>query len=184
MDKLGKVRKIVGDECDEWLLKRHIIYVVKYSRLLAEKLDANKEIVELGALLHDIGIAKHGKEEHEKTGALEAERVLKEVGYSQNIIDEVKHCIESHRSRTEIKPRTLAAKIVANADAMAHFDTIPHLMQIALKNENNDSEAARRWIYDKIERDWSKKLTIPEAKEMMRNKYEAIKLLFAPPNQT
>jgi len=35
-------------------------------------------------------------------------------------------------------------------------------------------------ILKKIQRDWNKKLTIPEAKEMMREKYEAIILLFSP----
>lgn len=182
LSKLEKVHKIVEHECDEWLLKHHIVYVVKYSKLLAEKLDADKEaaeLVELGALLHDIGIVKHGNEDHEKTGIAEAERILKSVGYPQNIIDEVKHCVESHRGSKDIKPTTITAKIVANADAMAHFSTIPHLMKIALKNENGDSEKARHWIFDKIERDWNKKLTIPEARKMMKKKYEAIKILFS-----
>jgi hypothetical protein len=40
---------------------------------------------------------------------------------------------------------------------MAHFDIIPVLIQAALKKEN-------RWLYEKIERDWNKKLTIPEAR--------------------
>ncbi len=53
-------------------------------------------------------------------------------------------------------------------------------MQIALKNENGDTDAARRWIFDKIKRDWDKKLTIPEAKEMMKEKYDSIKILFSP----
>lgn len=183
--KLEKVRKIVEIECnefDEWLWKRHVLYVVKYSKLLAEKLGADSEtaeIAELAALLHDIGIAKYGNKCHEKTGQTEAERILNAAGYSQNVIGEVKHCIASHRGSKDIKPKTIAAKIVSNADAMAHFSTIPHIMAVALRNENNDSEKARQWIYDKIERDWGKKLTIPEAKELMREKYIAIKLLFA-----
>ncbi len=180
MNRIEKVREIVKSECDEWLWKHHLSYVVKYSKLLAEKLGIDEEIAELGALLHDIGIPKHGNEDHEKTGMAEAERILKAVGYPQKVIDEVRHCVESHRASKDTKPATLAAKIVANADAMAHFDTIPHLMHIALENENGDSEKARRWIFDKIERDWNKKLTIPEAKEMMREKYNAIKILFAP----
>ena len=102
------------------------------------------------------------------------------MGCPQNIIDEVKHCVESHRASKDIKPKTQLAKIIANADAMAHFETVPALLQIFLKNENNDVERASRLVYEKIERDWNKKLTIPEAKEMMRERYAAIKLLFAP----
>ncbi|RLJ06347.1 MAG: hypothetical protein DRP14_00175 [Candidatus Aenigmatarchaeota archaeon] len=62
---------------------------------------------------------------------------------------------------------------------MAHFDIIPALLQVALRKENNNLEKAVNWVYDKIERDWNKKLTIPEAKEMMKEKYGAIKLLFS-----
>lgn len=97
----------------------------------------------------------------------------------QNIIGEVKHCVESHRGSKDIKPKTQLAKIIANADAMAHFDAVPALLQIFLKNENNDIDAASRAVYEKIERDWNKKLTIPEARELVREKYAAIKLLFA-----
>ncbi len=123
MSKIEKVREIVKSECDEWLWKHHICHVVKYSKVLAEKLGADIEIAELGALLHDIGIVKYGKEDHEITGVAEAERILKSVGYPQNVIDEVKHCVESHRGSKDIKPRTITAKIVANADAMAHFES-------------------------------------------------------------
>ena len=174
---IEKVREIVKKECDEWDWKFHILPVVKYAKLLAKKLNADGELAELGALLHDIGRIKFGPKNHEITGIPEAEKILKQFNYPQKIIDEVKHCIESHRGSGTIKPKTIVAKIVANADAMAHFDTILALLQIALKKENNDIEKAVNWVYDKIERDWNKKLTIPEAKEMMKEKYEAIKLL-------
>jgi len=178
MIMIEKVRKIVKKECDEWNWKFHILPVVKYAKLLAKKLNVDGELAELGALLHDIGRIKFGEKNHEITGIPEAEKILKQFNYPQKIIDEVKHCVESHRGSGTIKPKTVIAKIVANADAMAHFDTIPALLQVALRKENNNLEKAVNWVYDKIERDWNKKLTIPEAKEMMKKKYEAIKLLF------
>ena len=175
---IEKVRKIVKKECDEGTWKFHILPVVKYAKLLAKKLNADEELAELGALLHDIGRIKFGEKNHEITGIPEAEKILKQFNYPQKIIDEVKHCVESHRGSRTIKPKTVIAKIVANADAMAHFDIIPALLQVALRKENNNLEKAVNWVYDKIERDWNKKLTIPEAKEMMKEKYGAIKLLF------
>lgn len=175
---IKKVREFVKKECDKWDWKYHIVPVVKYAKLLAKKLNANEELVELSALLHDIGRIKFGGEDHEMTGIPEAEKILKKLGASQEVIDEVKHCIESHRGSGAIKPRTTIAKIVANADAMAHFDVIPVLVQVGLEKENNDIEKTFQWVYKKVERDWNDKLTIPQAKEMMKEKYKAIKLLF------
>ncbi len=178
IEHVRKTAKKEYEQYSPWEWKFHIIPVVKYARLLAKKLNADDEFAELGALLHDIGLTKSGKADHEKTGIPEAERILKSAGYSEKIIEEIKHCVESHRASKDVKPKTIIAKIVANADAMAHFDTIPGLMQIALKRENNDPDKAFWWLYDKIERDWEKKLTLPEAKEMMRVKYAAFKTLF------
>jgi len=176
---ISKVRQIVMRESDEWDRKNHIPYVVKNAKFLARKLGADEELAEIAALLHDIG-RKFGNEGHEITGAKEAEKILRDLGCSQEIINELKHCVESHRGSKDIKPKTKLAKIIANADAMAHFDAVPALFQIFLKNENDDIEKASRRVYEKIGRDWSKKLTIPEAKELVRERYGAIMLLFAP----
>ena len=175
---IEKVRELVKKEADEFDWKYHLVPVVKYAKLLAKKLNADEDLAELGALLHDIGRIKFGGKNHEITGIPEAEKILKQVNAPREVINEVKHCVESHRGSKDIPPKTTIAKIVANADAMAHFDAIPVLIQVALKKENDDIEKAFRWVYEKIERDWNKKLTIPEAKEMMKEKYEAIKLLF------
>jgi hypothetical protein len=66
---------------------------------------------------------------------------------------------------------------VANADAMAHFDLFPALVRAALIKEDDNLKEAVEWLDQKIERDWNKKLTIPEARKMIKEKYEAIKLL-------
>ncbi len=173
---LNKVREIVKAESPERMWKYHILLVVKYSKLLARKLGANEELAEIGALLHDIGRIRVGEENHEITGPLEAEKILKGLNFSQTIIDEIKHCIESHRSSKDTKPRTIIAKIIANADAMAHFDIIPVLLQIGLERAGN-IETATVWLMEKLERDWNKKLTIPEAKKLVQKKYQAAKLL-------
>jgi uncharacterized protein len=180
---LSQVREIVKKACLEckrysrntW--EYHILRVAKYSRLLAKKLKADQELAELAALLHDIGSIKFGEENHEITGQVEAEKILKSLGFSPKIIAEVKECIRSHRGSKDIKPRTLIAKIVSNADAIAHFDTIPILLRVGLKQEGGDEEKAAKWVLEKLERDWKKKLTIPEAKKLTRSKYQAAKLL-------
>lgn len=174
---IENIRKIVEKDCTDWQWKYHAVIVVKYAKLLAKKFKVDEETIELAALLHDIGRFRHGGKDHEITGVAEAEKILKEHGYPKKVIDEVKHCVASHRGSKDVKPETLIAKIIANADAMSHFDIIPGLIKVGLKKYGRDIEKAMLWLNEKIERDWNKKLTIPEAKEMTKEKYDAFKLL-------
>lgn len=165
-------------ECSELDWKYHVLAVVKYAKLLANKLNADEELVELGALLHDIGRIKFGERNHEITGASEAEKILKGLNYPQKVIDEIKHCVQSHRGSKNNPPKTITAKIVTNADAMAHFNLFPALIPFALDREYGNHEKVLGWIREKLERDWNKKLTIPEGREMIKEKYKEIQLLF------
>lgn len=182
---INQVKKIVKEECQisRYTISPfpaysfHIRIVEKYSMLLAKKLKADLEITQLGALLHDIGMIKHGKENHELTGVKEAQKILNDLNYPKNKINRISEIILSHRGSKEIPPKTLEAKIVANADAMAHYDILPALLEVALRENNNDGKAAFWWLYHKIERNWQKKLTIPYARKMMEEKYQAIKVV-------
>ncbi|MFH1631303.1 MAG: HD domain-containing protein [Candidatus Aenigmatarchaeota archaeon] len=175
MNSVEKVREFVKKECSEDDWKYHVSIVIDYSRILAEKLGADKEIVELGSILHDIGWIRDINDDpiHDTVGQKHAEEILKEFGFSEDTINKVNHCIESHRVR--IIPITLEAKIIANADAMSHFDSMPYLLKIALKNSNGNIKESVQWLYDKLENDWKKKITLPEAREMIEEKYKAAK---------
>jgi putative nucleotidyltransferase with HDIG domain len=173
--RLEKVREIIKKEAKPGDWQYHQVVVVKYAKLLAKKLGADEEMAELGALLHDIGRIRHGPDDHDVTGVPEAEKILKQVGYPKRVIEEIKHCVEAHRGSKDIPRRTLVAEIVANADAMAHFDIMPRIFH---KNVFGlEFPEIVRWFRDKVDRNWNKKLTLPEAREMVREKYEAIVLL-------
>jgi hypothetical protein len=58
---------------------------------------------------------------------------------------------------------------------MAHFDVLPVFFYWRCKKVS--FEEAFKWVDEKIERDWNKKLTLPEARKMMKDKYKAIKLI-------
>jgi putative nucleotidyltransferase with HDIG domain len=175
VDNLEKIRQIVKGRSEEDFWKYHLIPVTHYAVQLASKLHADPELAELAALLHDIGRVTFGGNDHEITGVPEAERILKENGFSQEVIDEVKHCVASHRGSKDDQPGTVIARIVANADAMAHLDMLPAFFYWRAKK--GSFEQALKWVDEKIERDWNKKLTIPEAKKMMEEKYRAIRLV-------
>ncbi len=109
---------------DDWAHgKGHIERVVRMGLKIGREEGADLDVIELAAILHDISEHKetHTQIEgfrHETEGAAEARRILKTLGLSGRIIDAVAHCIESHRKRTGIVPRTIEAKCLFDADKL------------------------------------------------------------------
>lgn len=73
--------------------KYHISVVEELAVKLGKRFRANEEILRISALLHDIGRIKFGPENHEESGAKEAEKILKELKVEKAIIEKVKECI-------------------------------------------------------------------------------------------
>jgi len=155
----------------------HILPVVKYAKLMAKKLGADEEIVEIAALLHDYASVKDHKlyKEHHLHGAILAEKILKKYDYPLEKIERIKHCITSHRGSKIAKKLTKEALCVADADSMAHFDSVSSLFYLAFFSHKMDIDEANEWLLQKLERSWNK--LSPKAKTIMKDKYEASRLL-------
>lgn len=151
----------------------HITQVVQNAKQLAKLLGADLEIVELAALLHDFASVKDKSlyEDHHINSAIEAEKILKSFDYPDEKIAAVKHCIETHRGSITEQRRSLEAEGVASADAMAHIQNVPALLYSAYIQRNMDINVGIKWLRRKLERSWNK--MIPEAQEMVKEKYEA-----------
>ena len=175
---IDKVRNAVKKHCDEKDWDFHIILVVNYAKHLAKKEKVNEEIVELAALLHDIGRVKFGGKNHEITGVPEAEKILRRLNYSNDVIEEIKHCIRSHRASKDYPAKTKIAEIIRDADAISHFDVIP-LLIIRAMGKYGDIEKSIKWVHAKIDRDWNNKMHLPESRRLVKKKYEAAKLLLS-----
>ena len=111
------------DHYDFW--EQHVRFVVKESLVLAEIYNADKEIVELGALLHDIAlVTKTGtRAEHHISGKNIAEQLLSRIDYPSDKKERVLNCILHHRSSKYAE--SIEELFVADADIIAHFDNIP-----------------------------------------------------------
>lgn len=176
MNRVSRIRRLVKERFEESDWKYHVLPVVKYAKKLAKKYKADKEVVELAALLHDIGrVNIKYDEKHHIVGVPEAEKILKKFNYPEKVIKEVKHVVESHRTGKGPKPRTMIAKIVANADAMAHFDILPVFFWWRKSRKGYTFEETVNWVKNKIENDWKKKITLAEAKRISKRGYEASK---------
>jgi len=174
---IEKVKEAVMGVADEDDWNFHLSLVVKYAKHLAKIEKVDLEIVEIAALLHDIGRIKFGSKDHELTGIPEAEKILKKLNYSEEIIEEVKHCIQSHRAGKDYPAKTKIAEIIRDADAISHFEIIPVLVQIGLGKYDGDIREAVKWVHAKIDRDWNNKMHLPESKKLVEEKYKAAKLL-------
>ena len=79
---------------------KHVRRVENISEKIAEKEEADEKKVKASVLLHDIGRKKEDEgeiEEHAEWGANKSEEILEDLGYGEEFIVEVKHCIRSHR---------------------------------------------------------------------------------------
>ncbi len=158
----------------------HVLPVVKYGKLLAKKIGANEEIVEIAALLHDYAsikdFSKH--EDHHLYGAQDAQKIMAPLRYSLEQIQQVQHCILSHRGSKPREKLTPEARCLADADGMAHFDAIPSLFYFTLVRQQMSLEEGTEWLVKKLTRSWNK--LSAEAKTITKAKYKAWKLLFNP----
>jgi predicted metal-dependent HD superfamily phosphohydrolase len=181
MDRIAAVRELVKKELDKsgspGQFSLHIVPVRDYAVKLADIAKADREVVELAAWLHDLTRITIGSKDHHKTGAEEAGKILRGLGYPEKTISHVRDCILTHRSmERDGPPQTIEAKIIASADAMAHYDTIPMLVVYKFGKTGSLKEAIE-WVLEKVNRGWENKILLPEARGMVKDKYEAARLL-------
>ena len=159
----------------------HIKYVVKNAVELAKKYGADMEIVELGALLHDIAMPSEigPREEHNFYGAKIADELLTGLNYPEDRKERVKECVLRHRGSKDLPRNTIEEQCVADADVMAHFDCIPSMFHLVFcKNDLDMSiKDGTEFVKKKLERDFSK--LSDRSREELRDRYENImKVLF------
>jgi len=152
----------------------HIVPVIKYSKQMSEKYGADLESVWLGAILHDIARIT-GEDPHDEIGSEKAYKLLLEKGFGEEVAQKVKGIILTHRCKQYL-PETLEQKIIASADAMAHF-LPPFYLWVGIYTNKTFAEALESNM-KKIERDYNDKIFFEEEKEAVREEYEVLKKWF------
>lgn len=183
MSIIDDVKKFVEDECKKPQSKYgyepfefHFVPTVYYAKKLADELGGDKEVIVVAAWLHDIGSIVHGRKDHHVTSATIAEEKLQGLEYPSEKIALVKKCILNHRGSQWKQRESLEEKIVAEADALSNFDNIPGIFKAVFVYEDLDQGAARDSVRQKLERKW-KQLHFEQSREIIRPKYEAVKII-------
>lgn len=180
--QLDEIKKIVKCACDspnniyDGVWESHICPTADYSKELANMLKADVFVVEAAALLHDYAaiVSKDLRPEHHTHGAEFAKEILEKLRIPDEKIEQICHCILTHRGSVELERKTIEAEIVASADAMSHFDMLHRLFWIAYTLKEFDAVEGKKWVQNKLKRSWSK--MHPAARQLTREKYDAVEL--------
>jgi uncharacterized protein len=125
MEKISYIRESVERELSSSSHDfEHTIRVYNLALKIASTIKGvDLEVLELASLLHDIARVKEdtdksGAINHAILGAEMASDILRTLGYSEELMNKVSHCIRTHRFRGNEVPQTIEAKILSDADKL------------------------------------------------------------------
>ncbi|MFX1274707.1 MAG: HD domain-containing protein [Promethearchaeota archaeon] len=122
----------------------HVERVFNTCVQLGNQLKANMLILKVSALLHDVGRIKEHIDSKGRNHANISAEIAKEYlssnqdYLSKDEIDHIIHCIRAHSFSNNIKPKTLEAKILSDADKLDAMGAIGLYRTIGftIKNQN------------------------------------------------
>lgn len=155
----------------------HIELVYKIALKIHKEYQADHNIVALAALLHDVASVtnKAFYENHHIIGAEIAKEILEPLNVKEEQINHIQKCILNHRGSVIKEKNTREEICIADADAMAHFYSVPSLLRMVYVERNMSIDEGAEFVANKLERSY-KKLT-PEGKALIEPHYEASKIL-------
>jgi len=114
------------DMYDRGSLKRHnwdhITRNYNRARRILELESGDVELTLAGVILHDIGYFYGDLQNHAHLGAKQCVGLLTEMGYGQEEVEVISHCIVAHDPASGVLPETIEAKIVYDADMLDKAD--------------------------------------------------------------
>lgn len=155
----------------------HLKYVYHEATELAKQYGADLEIVQLGALLHDIALLEKvgTKADHHENGKKLAEQILQQYDYPEDKMQQVLDCVLHHRSSKNAE--NIEELCVVDADILAHFDNIPMLFDAAYNlHKMVGLENVRDFMKETFEKDFDdlSEKTKAEFKPRYRAIYEIV----------
>jgi len=188
---IAEIARIVEHACTQesnifgyGIWTHHITLVVRHSRDLCTLFNADPEIVELAALLHDYASIRDETlyEDHHVHGPLEAEKLLSKYDYPPEKIEAVKECIASHRGSVSGEPMTPEAACLANADALAHIEQVSSLLHLVFVRRGMGIDEGTAWVRAKLKRSWAK--LNPQVQAQARERFEGALMTLGRPDDS
>jgi putative nucleotidyltransferase with HDIG domain len=149
------IREVLADWPDEWIrftwpgyTYEHTLRVRNLALALGEQLGANRRVVHLAALLHDIG--KPAGEPHAVPSAQRAKAVMRDLGIDLLTIERACHAIANHITQSPLHPVENLA--LYDADLVdANFGLVAFLRYISIRANRGSTvqetiEEGREWV--------------------------------------
>jgi len=167
----------------------HTIRVLKNSMKLAKHYPkANKEILWVAALLHDIGYKDGPVKNHHLVGAKQAEKILSDIGFPKEKISKVVIAIEDHvahmstplRKNSELQIESKILRDADNIDALGIIGV--KRMSAFSKNQKVPNFISKE---DKLDQslygnlnfllDWPERMLTPEGRKIGKQSLKPIR---------
>ena len=185
MKDIQKLYELVKNKCKKYdetehtdVWRFHIKPVIDNALILADKYGADKEVVEIAALLHDIANLediKKNSDNHHILGAEMAEELLKDCEISPEKVEKIKQCIINHRGSVNLAKNTIEEICVADADAVSHFYEVVELICWRAKS-GDDVDEVSRFVKSKLIRSYNK-MSEP-SREFYKERYTQVMAIF------
>lgn len=165
----------------KWFVKWHLEIVEKIATQLCEQYpEANRELVEVMAWLHDYGKILDYDNQYAVTLTAGREK-LTELGFSPEFVDKAVNYIEIMDKKLEVDlhKAPTEVRIVSSADGCSHM--VGPFMNI-FWNEATDKTFAGKEFEElmrlnraKIDKDWNRKIVLPEARQAFEQRYKFLR---------
>jgi putative nucleotidyltransferase with HDIG domain len=159
----------------EWMVEYHLKIVERIALELCDLYPtADRDVVQVLVWFHDFG--KPFDEENERKITLEeGSKVLAECGFDQDFIQQVVECWQLMEKKNEIDIRTtpIETQIVSSSDGASHFTGV--FYPSYFNEDGDDFTTTQKHLKEKIEKDWNRKIVLPEVREAFKDRYEKAK---------
>jgi putative nucleotidyltransferase with HDIG domain len=192
MSRIEKLRKSVSElyaarnegraVWSDWLYANHVFIVADYADKLADRFGARKELAMAAGILHDIADSVTSRKDprHEEESLKMARTLSRDAGFSDEEIHTiVDDAVRKHGCHKGNLPTTLEGKVMATADALAHFQTDFYDYAVQVLRAEMTNEEIVRWALPKLERDFNDKIFFPDVREEVRSDYERLRRFFS-----
>lgn len=155
----------------------HIELVYKLAVQNADEYEADRDIVAIAALLHDVASVtnKEFTEEHHVIGARIAEEILSKYELTNDQLELIKKCILNHRGSRLVQKTSAEEVCIADSDAMAHFYSVPSLLRMVYVEKGLSIDDGSEFVLNKLQRSYVK--LSDKGKQLVQKQYEAAKVL-------
>lgn len=162
----------------KWFIKWHLEIVENFSLELCEIYkEADKDLVLLIVWLHDYSKIIDFVNEHNSSVLRKSKPMLTEIGFDQEFIEKTYEYIDIFENKmiVDLSFAPLEVKIVSSADAASHM-VGPFYSLYWYENSQLSIDDLLRANIKKLEKDWNRKIVLPEVKDKFEKFYNLIRI--------